>query len=64
LPRAGAPDPFDVLVVTVCPFVLIGRRVGVDDAPVLGPLVTVCALGGVAAVAWIARMDIPLESAQ
>jgi hypothetical protein len=64
LPRAGAPDPFDVLVVTVCPFVLIGRRVGVDDAQVLGPLVTVCALGGVAAVAWIARMDIPLESAQ
>ena len=52
------------VIVTLCPFVLVGKRLSGSDTMVVLPaivLAVVCTLG---AVRWIVRMDVPLESAQ
>jgi hypothetical protein len=52
------------LAVLVCPWILVGRDLGVADAiPVAAALLAASAAMG-AAVAWIERADIPLETAQ
>jgi len=53
-----------VLVVTLCPFVLLGRRLSGADALRALPAVALAVLFTVIAVVWIVRMDVPLESAQ
>lgn len=51
-------------VVTMCPFVLLGRRLSAHDVLVAAPIVALAALLTAGAVVAIVRMDVPLESAQ
>jgi hypothetical protein len=53
-----------VLVATLCPFVLLGRRLSGDNALLVLPLIAVTAALAAEAVLWIGRMDVPLESTQ
>jgi hypothetical protein len=48
----------------VCPLLLVGQRLGPAQAVALVPGLLVAALAAGIAVCWIARMDVPLESAQ
>jgi hypothetical protein len=52
------------LIVTLCPFLLLGQRLSRADLLVVTPTIALAALLTTAAVAWIVRMDAPLESAQ
>ena len=52
------------LVITLCPFILLGRRLPGDQALAALPGVCLAALLGACAVTWISRVDVPLESAQ
>ncbi len=56
LPRA--------VVVVLCPFLLIGKRLSGDEWLVALPAVGLAACLAGSAVIWIARTDVPLESAQ
>lgn len=56
LARAGA--------VALCPFVLLGRRLSSEDLAIVMPAAGAAVVCTVAAVVWIARMDVPLESSQ
>lgn len=62
---AGTLDPATLAAVyMVCPLLLVGQRVGAEQAAALLPGVVVAVLACAAAIWWIARMDVPLESAQ
>ena len=52
------------VVVTVCPFVLLGKRLPVSEMVLVLPVVVLALALTAAAVIWIVRMDVPLESAQ
>jgi hypothetical protein len=52
------------VIVALCPFVLVGKRLSGSDAFVVLPAMTVATGLAAGAVMWIARMDVPLESAQ
>ena len=53
-----------LLVVTLCPFVLLGRRLSGEEALLALPVLMLTAGLVAEAVFWIARMDVSLESAQ
>ncbi len=62
---AGALDPVTLAAVyLVCPLLLVGQRVGSAQAAALVPGAGVAVIACAAAIWWIARMDVPLESAQ
>lgn len=66
---ASVEDPtIDVLtralVVTLCPFVLLGKHLSRDQLIAAVPLASLGAGAIAVAVLWIARTDVPLESAQ
>ena len=52
------------IVITLCPFVLLGRRLSAGDFLAVAPSVLLAAIVTAAAVMWITRMDVALESAQ
>ena len=52
------------VIVTLCPFVLVGKRLSGSDAVLAIPAVMLATIFTAMAVSWIARMDVPLESAQ
>lgn len=61
----GTADVFSRgVIVTLCPFVLVGKRLSGSDAILAMPAVILATSLAAAAVSWIARMDVPLESAQ
>jgi hypothetical protein len=51
-------------VYLLCPLLLVGRSIGSSQAPTLLPGAVVALLACGIAIWWIARMDVPLESAQ
>jgi hypothetical protein len=63
-PGGEAGTALRAVVVTLCPFVLVGHRLTMRDAPAITPLVLLSLFLGIAAVVWIARMDVSVESAQ
>jgi hypothetical protein len=61
----GATGMFTrAVVVTLCPFVLLGKRLSGSEMLLVLPAVTLASALAVSAVTWIVRMDVPLESAQ
>jgi hypothetical protein len=52
------------MVVTLCPFLLLGKRLAGDQAVMVLPVLAIAGALTVSEVIWIARMDVPLESAQ
>ena len=59
-PSPGAGAVFYLL----CPFLLIGRAIGVGDFPAVVPAAVVSLSAVAAAFTWIRRMDVPLEASQ
>lgn len=53
-----------VVIITLCPFVLVGKRLSAGDAASILPALILATVLAAGAVTWIARMDVPLESAQ
>ena len=51
-------------VVTLCPFLLLGRRLAWDQALTVLPVMALAGVLAASAVVWISHMDVPLESAQ
>lgn len=61
----GTLDPATLAAMyLVCPLLLVGQRLGPVQAAALVPGVLVATGAAAAAVWWITRMDVPLESAQ
>lgn len=60
--RAGALTR--AVIVALCPFLLVGKRLSGNDAMLALPAVTLATMLAAGAVRWIARMDVALESAQ
>lgn len=60
----GADGFTRAVIVSLCPFVLIGKRLSGSDALLALPAVTLATVLAAGAVRWIARMDVALESAQ
>jgi hypothetical protein len=52
------------VVVTLCPFMLIGKRLSGGEAVLVLPSIALALVLSAYAVNWIVRMDVPLESAQ
>jgi hypothetical protein len=62
--EGGADALTRAVIIALCPFVLVGKRLSASDLVVALPAVVLAAVLAAGAVRWIARMDIPLESAQ
>ena len=62
--EGGADGVMRVLIITLCPFVLVGKRLSAGDAASALPALILATVLTAGAVTWIARMDVPLESAQ
>ena len=58
-------SPFtQAVVVTLCPFVLIGRPLSGRELLAVLPAIVLAFVLVAAAMKWVVRMDVPLESAQ
>jgi hypothetical protein len=62
----GIPSVGAAVVYALCPFLLVGRPLDLlwPAAWLLGPAAVLSALAVAAALAWMARMDMPLEASQ
>jgi hypothetical protein len=62
--RQGIPSVGAAFVYALCPFLLVGRSLSWPAAWLLGPAAVLSAVAVAAALAWMARMDMPLEASQ
>jgi hypothetical protein len=62
--REGIPSPGGALLYALCPFLLVGREVTSPSAWIVVPGATLSALAVALALAWVTRMDVPLEASQ
>ena len=62
--REGIPSIGGALVYALCPFLLVGRPLTWPAAWMVVPGVALSAIAVASALAWVTKMDVPLEASQ